>query len=115
MTTDQQQEFEASKDALDPYDASDPAEVNKARQKAQRRHAAEMKIVRGALMTAEGRRYFYNLMAKCNTFTAPNSDNPHLDAKAIGRQQMGHMVLADVMEAAADYFDQMWQENKKID
>lgn len=112
---DQEAQFEASREALEPYDASDPAAINKARQKAQRRHDAEMKVVRGAMMTVEGRRYFYNLMAKCNTFMAPNSDNAHLDAKAIGRQQMGHMVLADVMESSADYFDQMWKENKKVD
>ena len=99
------------------YDASDAEQVNTARQKHTRKRAAELRMVGNMMSTVEGRRYWYNLLAKCGTFMAPGFDNPHLDAKAAGRQQVGHWLLEDIMQAAYDQFGPMIKENrnKKID
>lgn len=99
-----------------PYDASDPEQVNSARQKNTRKRAAELRMITTMMATVEGRRYWYNLLAKCGTFMAPAYNNPHEDAKAAGRQTVGHWLLEDIMQAAYDQFGTMLKENhKKID
>ena len=100
-----------------PYDANDAEQVNNARQKHTRKRAAELRMIGNMMATVEGRRYWYNLLAKCGTFMAPAFDTPHLDAKAAGRQQVGHWILEDIMQAAYDQFGNMLKENhnKKID
>src|SRR5580700_10919340 len=98
-----------------PYDASDGEQVNNARKKQARKRSAELRMLSNMLSTPEGRRYWYNFMDRCGTFMAPAYDNAHLDAKAIGRQQVGHWILKDIMDAAADQFGPMLHENKRVD
>lgn len=102
---------ETNDEVQDSYDANDPVQINKARKKAGRAKQNDLEMVQAIMDLPTGRSWFYRLLVRCGTFTAPVSDSPHRDAQAAGRQMIGHWVLEDIMNAAPELYWKMIKEN----
>lgn len=94
------------------YDASDPAAVNKARQKSSRTRRARLEFVEGMLTLPQGRAWLFNLMDKCFIFgNAVVQNDTHATYFNLGQQNIGKLVLQDV-QAFPELYVTMINENK---
>lgn len=104
-------ENEARNNLEPAYDASDPKEVNRARQKASRRRSAELDIIRGVMTTQAGRAWFYRYLGTFGVFQTPfTAGQTDTTAFKSGLQHAGHIMQEDIMRAAPDLYMKMCQE-----
>ncbi len=73
----------------------------------------EIEDLRFVLKTTEGRRVFWRLMAHCRVLESiwDGSAKIHYNS---GRQDVGHFVMAEVIQANEDAYLLMMKENKEI-
>ena len=96
-----------------PYDASDPQQVNEARKKAGRKRKSTLEFMEALMAVPEGRAWVYDKLAECHIYSptfVPN--DPYMSAFNEGMRQVGLGILADVMAAAEDRFLEMCKEAK---
>lgn len=89
---------EPSPDLTQPYDASDPEQVQKRRTKAGRRKAEDKKVIKKLLETREGRAWYWELLARAGVFTTsmPSDANAIKMAFAEGRREFGLFLITQV-------------------
>ena len=101
----------------EPYNAADPKQVNEARKKAARSKKEELDFTAAIMSTPQGRRWMFDLLNTCKTFTNPVvAGDPYYTYHNIGEQNIGKKLLQDVNDSApAEYVLMMKEakENKK--
>lgn len=104
---------QAEEEQEQPYDTSNPEEVNKARKKSARTRSDRLQFVQAAMSVDQGRAWFYDLLNRCHVFRNPFiSDSSHGTAFRCGEQNIGLMILADIQDAAPEHYMTMVSENK---
>jgi len=98
----------------DNYDANDSEQINKARKKAGRAKHDDLEIVKAIMELPTGRAWFYRLLGRCGTFTAPAYNTDHETNRAIGRQMIGHIIQEDIMKTSPENYWIMIKENGGI-
>lgn len=104
-------ENQANQEAEQPYDASDPKQVNKARQKAGRRKATELDVVRTVMGTTQGRSWMYSVLEMCMIYGNPFvPGQPDSTAFNLGMANVGKKLMQDIMSAAPEEYLKMCNE-----
>lgn len=106
-------EIEAEAAQEEPYDTSDPQQVNTARKKSARTRADRMEFVAAAMTTPQGRAWFYDIIEFCHCFKTSFSGDPYVTAFNSGEQNIGLRILDDIQMAAPEFYLTMITENKK--
>ncbi len=96
----------------EPYDTSDPEQVNKAKKRASRKREDRLKFVAAAMQHPEGRAWFYDQLVFCKVFSTPYTENPYDTAFRCGQANIGLRILADIQDAASKEYLLMIEENK---
>ena len=100
------------KDAL-VGNAGDKKQVEEAAGKERRGRMREIDDIKAILATPQGRRFLWRMMGFCgiteSVFTGKNAST-HYRA---GKQDVGHFVLGEIVEAAPERYLEMMKENQK--
>lgn len=103
-------EFTDSSETEQPYDASDPKQVAERVRASKRRQKKEGAFLCKALKDAEGRSFFYDLLASCHIFSTPFTGDAFTSAFNMGAQNMGNRLYNQLMIADPKAFLQMLTE-----
>lgn len=87
---------EPSPDLTQPYDASDPDQVQKRRTKAGRRKAEDKKVIEKLLETREGRAWYWSHLEAAGVFQTSFSSDALAMAFKEGTRNFGLRLLAEV-------------------
>lgn len=98
----------------DGPNAADAAQVKAARRREQRVRERELNDVRAVLAITGGRRLLWRLMGKFGVNGSVFAE-PNLMAYNSGKQDAGHLILAEVVEAQPEAYLQMMQEAAKLE
>jgi hypothetical protein len=98
--------------ADEPYNASEPDQVN-ARQKKADRQAKRLKgFVKAVMGMAEGRQWVWSTLDRCGVYRNPFSDSPYVTAFNAGQMNIGQAILAEVMAECPDLYLTMVKEQE---
>lgn len=91
--------------------AADENQVERAGKSLENRRHQELSDIRTVLASASGRRLLWRLMEKCRTFSSvwDNSARIHYNA---GQQDIGHYVMAEIVDADENLLFKMMKEQK---
>lgn len=92
------------------YNAGDRKDIRRAEKASRISEASRVEFVRAALSTAQGREWFYNLLAVCHIFADPFTGDALREAYSKGERNIGLWVYHDVVTHCPDYFVKMMQE-----
>lgn len=92
--------------------AADPKQVKRAADKEQFSRDNELNDLRKVLETPEGRRFVWRVMQHCKVFGSVWEPSAKIHFNS-GRQDVGHFVMGEVVEAGEDYLLAMMKENKE--
>ena len=73
----------------------------------------ELNDIRSILMNKEGRRVFWRLLGHCNNFKScfdPSGSRVYYN---VGKQDVGHFIMAEILEANQDAYFLMMTEARK--
>lgn len=111
---DQVRVNEAEEVLEQPYDTSDPEQVNKARKKGARTRATRLEFVAAAMTTYQGRAWFYDILNRCYVTRTPFiSGDMYTTAFRCGEHNIGLQLLSDIQDAAPDLYITMIKEAKE--
>lgn len=95
------------------YNADDPKQVAAAVKQAEFDNALKLDVVRSIMETPSGRKWIYSILERChiygNPFVPGQSDST---AFHLGEANIGRIFLADVQEAASEFYLTMLKEAK---
>lgn len=92
--------------------AADPVQVKKAGEKQQSRREKELNDLRFVLSYQQGRRFLWRMLGYCKVFESiwrPSAEIHHLS----GKQDCGHFLMGEIVEANQDSFLTMQKEAKQ--
>lgn len=92
---------------------ADEAAVKMKRSEAERARRKELNDLKIVLSKPEGRRVFWRLLSHCNVYSSIFSTNNAMMAKNSGRQDVGHFIQAEIVEADENLYISMMKENKE--
>lgn len=95
-----------------PTDVGDAKQVKAKIKKAKNLEEVRRDTLKGFLSTAEGRAWFYGLLADCGVFRNPFTQDPAVTSFNCGEMNVGQKVLAAVVDASPDAYLQMLKEQK---
>jgi len=105
---------EAASESAEPFDAFDPVQVNKARQKAARANRARQEVVAGLMSTKAGRLWIFDTLVGCHIFTPSFvQGDPGASAFRDGERNVGLKLMADIMASAPDLWVKMNKEGNE--
>lgn len=93
--------------------ASDPAQVSAAEEKAVFGRKRELSDLRHVLSSPQGRRFVWRYLGACGVFTQRNCFEPNQTFYNEGRRSIGLQILSEVTEAEPSAYLTMAQEAKK--
>lgn len=88
-----------AKDRALVRNAADKKQVGTAAKREKLRREQELADLRALLELPEARRFLWRLMAHCKTFGSVFSDARELTTYNAGRQDVGHFVMSEIVEA----------------
>lgn len=93
--------------------ADQEKQVEAADKKRELKRLKELEDLRFVLKNVEGRRVFWRLMTHCRVLESiwENSAKIHYNS---GKQDVGHFVMSEVVNANEDAYLLMMKENKEI-
>lgn len=91
--------------------AANTAQINEASKREKRGRELELQDMKNVLATAHGRRLLWRMLSHCRTFESVLMPLELIQANA-GRQDVGHFILAEVMDADEGAFLLMSKESK---
>lgn len=94
--------------------AADPKQVKRAANKEQFKKDNERSDLSKVLETPEGRRVMWRLLEHCKVFGSVWDPSSRIHYYA-GKQDVGHFLMAEIVDAGEDYLLAMMKENKKGD
>lgn len=92
--------------------AADPEQVRKAGEKDESRREQEVNDLIALLSCVEGKRFIWRLLSHCGTFESiwePSAKIHYLS----GRQDVGHFLMAEIVEARPDALIDMMKESSR--
>lgn len=92
--------------------AADQGQVRAAEKKEAYTRDHELNDLRRVLETPEGRRVLWRFMSKCNVFGSVWEPSARIHYNS-GRQDFGHFVMAEIVDASEEYLFLMMKENKE--
>jgi len=101
--TDYPLQAEAEYLAKQPYDASDPEQVNKARKKAARELKEHLDYTLHIMSTPQGRKWIFKLLQACKKWDNAgfiSQGNPHFAYFYLGEQNVGKYLTDDLDKVA---------------
>lgn len=92
-------------------DAADKKQIKSAEQKEKIMRDRELSDIAMVASTIEGRRFLWRVLEKCRVFETiwENSARIHYNA---GQQDLGHFVMAEIVETKKEILFQMMTENQ---
>lgn len=92
--------------------AADKEQVKRAAFKEKDLRGYELEDLKEVLKTGPGRRVFWRLLEKCRVYESiwTNSARIHYNA---GQQDLGHYIMAEIVEADEDAYFNMMKDNKQ--
>ena len=92
--------------------AADPQQVRDAEKKLELKISQSQRDLQAVLRMPEGRRVFWRLLEEARVYGSiwENSARIHYNS---GRQDFGHQIMADIMDAGEDFYFEMMSENRK--
>lgn len=94
--------------------AADESQVEEAQKLAKEIRRTELNDIRQVLSTVSGRRLLWRLMGNCRTFSSvwENKDSAKIHYNS-GQQDIGHFIMAEIVEADENLLFKMMREAKK--
>lgn len=93
--------------------ASDPQQVKRASRVERRREVRAHDDIIALMNTAEGRRFVWSRISKCNVFGSVWEPSAKIHYNA-GRQDTGHELMADVIAASPELYSLMEREAREL-
>ena len=90
---------------------ADPEQVKQAEKKVKNRRDTELEDIRFLLETRQGKRFFWRLLTHCKVFESIWEPSAKIHHNS-GRQDVGHFIMAEVVEAREDALLEMMREAK---
>ena len=107
----QQPNESAAESIDDEFDAADPKQVSKRKQRAKQRAANDDAVLKSILATTNGRAWFWRILASCHLFGVSfDSDALRMSFRE-GERNVGNRLLAQLMRSYPDSFILMMREN----
>jgi hypothetical protein len=94
---------------------ADPSEIEKAKQKEDLRRKQELNDIRTVLSNASGKRLMWKLLERCGTYRTIFDADPSKMSYLSGKQDLGHYLMAEIMQADENLLYKLMKENKKGD
>lgn len=94
-------------------DLSDEKAVAKRKNDTDRIRRKEINDLKAVLSKPEGRRVFWRLLSHCNVYASIFNPNNAIMSKNAGRQDVGHFIQAEIVEADENLYISMMKENKE--
>lgn len=92
--------------------AADEEQVKQARSREKRIRERELSDIRYLLQSPQGRRFLWKLMGRCKTFESIWEPSAKIHFNA-GQQDLGHFIMAEIIEADENSLLQMMKESKQ--
>lgn len=97
-----------------PYDASDPEQVQQRKRDAGRRSRQEREVLRQVMSTIQGRAWLWGLLSGCHMFASSyTSERTHDTAFNEGERNVGLKLNSQMLLADPKAYVQMQTENGK--
>lgn len=97
--SDQEEEGIVIDDEALTRNVASPRQVKAATKKQKQREREEREDLSSVMTTPAGRRLLWRWLQFCGTFESVISDNPLVMAHNSGRQDVGHMMMAEMTKA----------------
>ncbi len=94
--------------------ASDADQVKEATRKEKERRKQELTDILHVLSSPEGQRFLWRLMEQCRTFESIWDESERIRYNA-GRQDIGHFIMSEIVEAEPEALIGMMRANGKTD
>jgi hypothetical protein len=91
--------------------AADPAQVKAAEKKEMFRREDQLNDLRKILSMKEGRRVLWRLLEQCRVFASVWEPSAKIHYNS-GRQDLGHFIVSEIVEANDEAYLQMMREQK---
>lgn len=91
---------------------SNEAKLKEAKERDKDRRRQELNDLRTVLSSVSGRRLFWRLMEQCKTFETVWEPSARIHYNA-GKQDIGHFVMSEIVEADENLLFKMMKEHKK--
>jgi hypothetical protein len=106
--------------AIDPLSVFDEPQQNAASPEQQlaafatdqdaHKQAVKVEVIKALLEHERGREWIYDILVRCHIFTTPFAADPYLTAFNAGEQNIGNVVLADLVACEPDKYVLMCRE-----
>lgn len=94
------------------FDAADPKQVNKRKQRAKLRAAEDEIVLKNILATDKGRAWLWRLLGHCHIFDISFRGDGELNmAFREGERNIGNRLLTQIVKVSTDSFVLMMKEN----
>lgn len=93
--------------------ASDKKQVKEARKKEARGRDREIEDMRSVLRSREGRRVIWRLLEQCSVFGSVNHSSGSQVYYNVGKQDIGHYLMKEIVETDENKLIEMMRENKE--
>lgn len=92
---------------------ADQHEVEKATLKEKDVRKRELNDIRTVLSNASGRRLVWRLLERCGAFESVFNEKSSTMAYLSGQQDLGHFIMAEIVEADENLLLKMMKDNKR--
>lgn len=96
------------------HNAADESQVRSVGKKIDDQRLQELNDIKTVLATVSGRRLMWRLMGKCRTFSSVWEASAKIHYNA-GQQDLGHFIMAEIVEADENLLFKMMKEQKNGD
>jgi hypothetical protein len=92
--------------------SADEEQVEEGKRASKDERRQELEDIKTVLSNASGRRLIWRLMGKCRTFSSVWEPSAKIHYNA-GQQDLGHFIMAEIVEADANLLLKMMKEQKE--
>ena len=89
------------------------AQVKRAEQREKDLRRRELNDLRTVLSNVSGRRFVWRILEKCHVFGSVFSADQSIMAHQSGQQDLGHFLMAEVIEADENLMIKLMKDNQK--
>lgn len=89
---------------------ADKEQIKDATRKEKDRRKEEVADLKFILSTVQGKRFLWRLLEQCKTFESVFSPESMRMSYSAGRQDLGHYLMAEIMDAEPEAFIEMMKQ-----
>lgn len=93
------------------YDTNDPAAVKEKAKQVKQDEKARATMIKAIMDLPQGRKWIWEILTWCHVFSNPFATNAMIMAHNCGEMNIGQRMMADIMSACPDTWQQMVKEN----